>query len=217
MNLGHSVSLGPFNAVECVNDDTRERRNKSSEWGQKERGGEMSVEKESCSWHRLMKLVSFRVDIISHFKRSCLPLFSVSFFWLGFLCCVMRIFVHSLHGLAPKKTHSQSSYVSGTTKRKKKLSWAAHKSQVLSESAKRFCLTLHLTRRWRRGWRRGKWPKVGRKEDLQCPFTAVPGRQAGSWRCLWQGAQELSQLCVECTRPLLCVCLSLWPSAGPLA
>lgn len=107
---------------------------------------------------------------------SSLLSLSISNFLLGILCCVMRIFVHSLHGLPPKRTHSQSSYVSGTTKKKKKLSWAAHKSPALSESAKRFCLTLHLTREWKWG-RRRKWTKVGRKEDLQCPFAAVSGRQ----------------------------------------
>lgn len=177
-----------------------------------EREGERSVEKESCSWHRLMKLVSFPVDIISHLSCNCLPLFYLylSFFLLGILCCVMRIFVHSLHGLPPKRTHSQSSYVSGTTK-KKKLSWAAHKSPALSDSAKRFCLTLHLTQGWRWWWRRGKW--AARKIYNVHSQLCRAGRQVGSWRCPGQGAQELSQLCVECTRPLSCV--SLWPFRWP--
>lgn len=108
--------------------------------------------REECWEGELQLTPSYEISFFSsrHHQplETQLPssLFSVSFFLLGFLCCVMRIFVHSLHGLAPKRTHSQSSYVSGTTERKKKLSWAAHKSQVLSESAKRFCLTLHLTR-----------------------------------------------------------------------
>lgn len=142
-------------------------------------------EGEECWEGELQLTPSYEISFFSSRHHQPLEtqllssLFSVSFFLLGFLCCVMRIFVHSLHGLPPKRTHSQSSYVSGTTERKKKLSWAAHKSQDLSESAKRFCLTLHLTRGRRRGWRRGKWPKVGRKEDLQCPLAAVPGMKAG--------------------------------------
>lgn len=138
-------------------------------------------EKESCSWHRLMKLVSFRVDIISHLKRSRLshlpfPLpslsVSLSISSLAFLCCVMRIFVHSLHGLLPKWVLAVKLREQDNEQEEE----AEHKSSPVQER-KTFLFNSTLDPAWRQGARR--WSKVGRQEDLQCPLAAVSGWQAG--------------------------------------
>lgn len=145
-----------------------------------------------------MKLVSFRVDIISHLKRSCLLSSSLSLFLLLSCIFVLRnahicaFFAWTMPEVSPR------SQVTWAGQRRSR-SWAGQRiNPAPSKNAKRFCLTLHLTRHEdkRRGGPAGR-------------FTMSTRSWAGQARSqLVEEAQELSPSLLLSRAHCLSLCLT---------